>query len=96
MAKTQFTGELLHCGAVRYQLNGSGTYKSNLVTTQDEITTPLIDVTMSATTSRQPVTLANFQSQKFYLYGKTVKIREVISISRIIIYVRPVATGYPQ
>lgn len=95
MGKTDFTGEVVHFGAVRYRITGSADFKSSLISLDDVITNALPDITLAATNSREPTILANFNQQRAYLQGKTTKINETFVISRIIVYVRPVASGYP-
>lgn len=51
---------------------------------------------MSALTNREPTVLANFIDQRAQLEGKTTLINETFNISKITIFVKPVATGYPQ
>lgn len=50
---------------------------------------------MSATSAREPTILANFNQQRAYLHFETTEIDEQINISKIVVFVRPVFTGYP-
>ena len=90
-----FTGEILHCNAVREQLNGSGVMRSTLISKDDVETAVLPNITMSVVTAREPTILANFNQQMMYLEGKTININETFNCSRIVLFIRPVATGYP-
>ena len=51
---------------------------------------------MAASTNIEPVSLANFTDQRAQIEFKTTEINETFSISRMVIFVRPTATGYPQ
>lgn len=61
------------------------------VQTQDLVPLPLV-----ATTRIEPTRLANFQSQRTRLVGKTTEIDEWFEIGRVIIFVKAVATEYPM
>jgi hypothetical protein len=91
-----FDGQILHFGNVRYRLNGSGIMRSSIVSFDEVNAITLPNITMSASTNREPTILANVNEQSAYLEGKTTDINEIFNISKIIVYVRPVATGYPQ
>lgn len=97
MAKsTGFNGELLHFNAVRQRVTGSGNLKLFLNSLDDINTQQLESVAMSALTNREPTVLASFIDQRGQLIGKTTVIDEVFNISKITIYVKPIASGYPQ
>jgi hypothetical protein len=51
---------------------------------------------MSATTNREPTVIANFQEQRIQLELGTTEIDETFTISRIVVFVKPIAEGYPQ
>jgi len=93
--KSGFNGEVLHCGAVRYQLSGSGVMKSTLLSVDDIYSTALPDIDIPASAARQATILSNFNQERMYLYFRTTKINEVINLSKLVIFIRPVATGYP-
>ena len=96
VAKNSFTGDLLHCGVVRYQLTGNGTFKTTLLSASETDNSVLPDITMSSSGARNPTILSNFIEQRIFLRGETTDINETFLISRIILYIRPVASGYPQ
>lgn len=97
MAKTpDFTGDILHFGAVRMRITGSGTLKSYLESLSGINNYNLPDLAMTSATNREPVLLANMNEQRA-LYGvTTLNFGETFNISKIIVYIKPVATGYPQ
>lgn len=96
MAKNNFNGEVLHFGAVRYRVTGDGALQSTLSDLDDIHSSDLVNVTMASTTSREPSLLANFLAQRARLTITTTEIDETFTISKIVIFVKPVATGYPQ
>jgi hypothetical protein len=51
---------------------------------------------MQAATNKEPVVLSNFTDQRVQLELKTTELNEVFNISKIVIFAKPVATGYPQ
>ena len=96
MAKNSFTGEILHFGIVRERVTGSGVLRQELISLSDVDTVTLPTITMQAATAREPTILANVNQQRAYLHGFTTDIDETFEISKIVIYIRPVASGYPQ
>lgn len=97
MAKKQFStvGEILHVVAVRLRVTGSGSLQYFLRSLDNTRSIQLTSHVMAATTNIEPTTLANFNEQRVQLELKTTLIDETFLISRIIIFVKPVATGYP-
>lgn len=97
MAKKQpFAGEILHFNAVRLRVTGSGNLELSLQSLDDVKNTQLADVAMSSTTNKEPTMLANFTDQRAQLVGQTVEYGDNFMISKIILYIKPVATSYPQ
>lgn len=96
MAKSQFAGELVHFGSVRYRVTGSGVLRSTLYSLDEANSSTLPTLNISSTTNREPTILANFIDQMGYLEIKTTAINETFSICKIVVFVRPIASGYPQ
>lgn len=97
MAKSSsFVGELIHFNATRLRVTGAGSLQLFLRSLDDVNNTQLASIVMSALTNREPTVLANFIDQRAQLEGKTTLINETFNISKITIFVKPVATGYPQ
>lgn len=94
MAK-QFNGELIHFGAIRFRVVGTGNLKLTLRSLQDAVIHFLIDIPMVTVTNREPTRLVNYIDQRGCLRLGTTAINEVFEISKIIVFVKPVATGYP-
>lgn len=93
---SSFTGESIHFTGTRIRLNGSGTLQMTLRSLDDVDVYSMPDTTMAATSATQPFTLANFISQRACLQGEVTEINEWFVISKISIFIRPVATGLPQ
>jgi hypothetical protein len=87
---------LQHLGAVRFRVKGSGTLNVSAFGYDDVEFSALPELTLEETTSRQPTILANFINQRICLHIGTTEEGEYFTINRIIPFVRPVATSYPQ
>ncbi len=92
---SQSSGQILHCVAARYRVLGSGLLKSRLWSLTQEQNQNLPNITMSSTTRKMPTVLANFQQQGMQIQFRTTAIDERFNISAIILFVKPVAEGYP-
>lgn len=97
MAKSSFVGELVHFGVIRMRVLGSGNLQLFLHSLDDasNILT-LTSIAMVAATNKEPTVLANFIDQYGQLEIKTTNINETFEVSKIVIFVKPVSTGYPQ
>lgn len=85
-----------HFNAIRLRVLGSGVLESELRSYSDSVTAILSDITMAATSERFVTILANFIQPCARLKLSTDSIDEVFNISQIIIYAKPVSSGYPQ
>ncbi len=85
-----------HIVAVRLRVTGSGNLDLTLTDLNQVQTLNLVTLPMAATTRIEPTRLANFQSQRVRLEGKTTEINETFRINRIIIFAAPVAVEYPM
>lgn len=84
-----------HVVGVRFRLRGSGNLDLYLTDLDDTRTYNMVPLVMQPTTRIEPTRLANFQSQRIRLVGSTDVINEIFTISRIIIFAKPVAMEYP-
>lgn len=91
-----FTGELLHFNAIRMRIVGSGNLQLTLNSLDSIHSSDLAQLAMSSATNREPTVLSNFVDQRAQLIGFTNQMDEWFNISRIIIYVRPTFSSYPQ
>lgn len=103
MAKSGgIVGDIVHTVGVRYRVRGSGTLRTRLYNmgeigsdVQDQRNADLDNLTLSLSTAREKTALANFQDQGIQIYFRTISIDEVINISKIVCFVKPVAESYP-
>lgn len=85
-----------HYGAVRLRVNGSASLKMTLYSLDEVLNDVLIPVPVQAKTNIEPNRLSNFTQQKAKLKIGTTSINEKFLISKIIIFVKPVATSFPE
>lgn len=88
-------GEILHTVAIRMRVTGNGNLQSYLRSLDNINNVQLKNHPMSLLTNREPTILTNFSDQRIQLELKTTVIDETFFVSRIIIFVKPVAEGYP-
>lgn len=84
-----------HVVGTRMRVVGIGNMKLSLTDLDDIQTEVLVPIPMALTTRFEPFRLANFQSQRIRLVGKTTEIGETFKIQRILLYGKPVAQEYP-
>lgn len=96
MAKSDNEGNLLHVGSVRFRVIGNGFLQLYLRSLQDVHNVDLKPIMMTGITNKEPLALSNFIDQRIQLEVKTTEINEYFSISKIVIYTRPIYTSYPQ
>jgi hypothetical protein len=85
-----------HYGAVRLRVNGSASLKMTLYSLDEIRSNVLVPVVLSAATDVEPNRLANFTQQRAKLHLKTTGLGESFSISKIIVFVKPVAKSWPE
>lgn len=96
MAKKGGSGEFEHhVVGIRMRVVGVGNLQLNLTDLDDIQTDTLVPIPMTLTTRIEPFRLANFQSQRIRLVGKTTELGEKFSIQRIIVFAKPVVQEYP-
>lgn len=96
MAKQAVSAEYEHhVVSVRTRVSGGGNLQLSLEDLDKIQTQNLLPLPLQAKTRIEPTVLANMQSQRIRLIGKTTLINENYLIRRIIIYAKPVATEYP-
>ena len=96
MTKLRFDGQVFHFGAVRYRITGAGNFLSTLFSLDNVQNYPAPNITLATSQNKEPTILTNFNQERAYLEGQMSVINDNFVISRIIIYIRQVATGYPQ
>lgn len=95
MAKRQSDGNILHFNGTRLRIFGSGNLNQSLKSVQNVRGYDLVSLPVVPTTNREAFVLADFREQKAQLRFGTTEIGETFTISKIVIYNKPVATGYP-
>lgn len=92
---SKLIGEVLHAVGVRLRVTGAGDLQLFLRSLDNVRNTQLVSHPMAATTNVEPTILANFTEQRIQLELKTTEIDETFMISRIVVFVKQVAEGYP-
>ncbi len=75
---------------------GSGNLDLQFRSMDDVNTQTLTPTVMSTATNREPTTLSNFRDQRGQLRFSVNAINEYFNISKIVIFIKPYQTGYPQ
>lgn len=88
--------DIIHFGSVRLRVVGSGNLDLTLISLSETETQDLTPVVMSSATNRLPNVLSNFMQQRAQLEIYTDEIDEVFQIDKVIIYIKPTFTSYPQ
>lgn len=86
---------IVHIGAIRFRVVGSGDLDLSLHSLDDVRSATLPSLAMQATTNREPVRLCNFLEQRTSLTISTDQMNEHFLINRIVVFAKPVYTGYP-
>lgn len=87
---------IIHCCSIRARVTGSGILRSKLLSLDDIQSVDIPNLTMSTTTYKEPTLLTNFSQQRMKYKIYTTDMNEYFVIRRIILYVKEVATSYPQ
>lgn len=88
-------GNILHFGAARLRVTGSGNLRMTLYSL-DEITSySLLPLVLQELNGREPTRLCNFSSQRAKLRIEVTAINENFSLDKITIYAKPLYTSYP-
>lgn len=95
MSKNSFVGELIHAVAIRMRAVGSGNLQSFLRSLDNTNNVQLRNHTLISSTNIEPTILSNFVDQRIQLELRTTAINETFTVSRIVIFIKPVAQGYP-
>lgn len=85
-----------HTVSVRYRVYGTGVLRTTLYSLQEQSTSVLPTITMSAQTDRFPNILANFRNQRTQVQFQTTGFDETFTIAKFTVFVKPSASGYPQ
>lgn len=95
MAKVA-SGSIIHAVSMRLRVTGSGSLRGWLLSLNpDNDYYELPQITMQDPTAREPTVLANYSSQRMQLELRTLSIDESFYISKVVVFVKPVAESYP-
>ena len=76
-------------------MTGSGNLVPTLYSLDQVESQTLQEIVMATPNRIEPTVLANFNEQRMQLRLETTRIDETFNISRIVIFVKPVAESYP-
>src|SRR5438874_1158272 len=98
MATKKSSGEevINHFGAARLRVNGSASLLLKLFSLDETKSSTLLPLTLDTSTNVEPNRISNFTQQRAKLELRTTEINEFFEISKIIVFVRPVAKSYPE
>ena len=85
-----------HFGAVRLRVTGSANLRLTLYSLDEVKSNVLATIPLNSTTNIEPNRLANFTQQRAKLDIRTTAINETFTISKIIVFVKPVAKSFPE
>jgi hypothetical protein len=98
MPKKSSSGEevINHYGAVRLRVNGSGNLQMALQSLDERFQNVLVPVPLQSVTNIEPNRLSNFTQQRAKLMIRTTELNETFQISKIIVFIKPVAKSWPE
>lgn len=96
MARQQSVDNINHLGSVRIRVKGSGNLKIKAYSLDFINESQLPNIGMAVGTNKVETVLADFKEQKMQLEIGTTEENEYFVLSRVIPYLRPIATEYPQ
>jgi hypothetical protein len=85
---------IVHFGGVRIRVTGVGSLKLNLESLDGVQSLDLVPMTIAS--GREKFRLSNFVSQRAFLTIETTELDEVFEINRVIVFVKPIYTDYPN
>lgn len=89
-------GLINHFGSIRLRVTGSANLQMTLLSLDEVQRNILIPLPIQSTTSVEPTRLSNFTQQRAKLRLGTSVLGESFLISKIIIFIKPVATSWPE
>ena len=94
-SSSSIEGLINHYGAIRLRSKGSATLQLTLTSLDRTLQNALIPITLSSLTNVEPLRLSNFTQQRASLEIRTTQLNENFQISKVVIYIKPVASSYP-
>lgn len=97
MARSSSNEEIInHFGAVRLRVTGSASLRLKFLSLDESKQFALKPLTLLARTDIEPNRISNFTQQRAKLEIRTTEINETFSISKIVIFTRPVGKSLPE
>src|SRR5580692_5612257 len=85
-----------HYGAVRLRVQGSASLQISFLSLSEAQSNVLAPITIQSTTNIEPNRLSNFTQQRAKLQIMTSGLNETFQISKIVVFVKPVAKSFPE
>jgi hypothetical protein len=85
-----------HYGAVRLRVTGSASLQLTLFSFDAVDSNILMPIPLESAIDIEPNRLANFTKQNAQLQIQTTNIDEYFKISKIIIFIKPIAKSFPE
>lgn len=89
------SGAIQHYGGVRLRVKGLASFKMRLLSLDEVKSTILLPLALSSTTNIEMTRISNFTQQRAQLEIKTTEIGEYFEVSKLIVFIKPVAENYP-
>jgi len=84
-----------HFVGIRLRVEGSGNLQLRLISPSEVRQNVLVPLVMQSPTDETKTKLANLKAERTQLEFKTTEIDEIFSLSKIMIYYKPVSDGNP-
>lgn len=84
-----------HFTAVRMRITGFGNLKMTMYSLDNVISKDLKDLEIPGASNIEPTRIMNFMQQRAAFRMGTTEINEFVRCNRIILFTKPVFTGYP-
>lgn len=85
-----------HFNAITLRIKGSGSLIGKLYSLDDVNTQNLVDLTLVSSTNRSYTRLCNFKEERAAVEFKVSVLDENFIVNSITVFVKPVATSYPE
>jgi hypothetical protein len=85
-----------HYGAARLRMLGSGNLKLTMFSLDLVKAHVMLPLPLTPRTFKEPNRLSNFTQQRACLEVRTTQIDETFQISKVIMFIKPVAKSYPE
>lgn len=86
---------ILHFGAIRFRVNGSGNLDLTLLGYDDASGSILVPLAMKTSPGNEPLRLCNFTAQRARLRISVDKLNEYFIINRLVFFVKDYSAEYP-